>query len=158
MWIWWTHIFWRRGSKVEFWALNICFPVVFIFPRFICNKTSAMSCMYGHIQPLWRGRVQRILLHFLNKKQFLFTFWTIMPALLLYSSYNQGHNKFEIYQFRWFDACLLHLNLFEFKPIVKYQLSWPEKIQQKYAIATKKYNFHVKKTSFKFVTQEMLVL
>lgn len=27
-----------------------------------------MSRMYGHIQPLWRGRVQRILLQLLNKK------------------------------------------------------------------------------------------
>lgn len=32
--------------------------------------------MYGHNEPLWRGHVQRILLHFLNKSRFIFTFWT----------------------------------------------------------------------------------
>lgn len=71
MWIWWTHSFDAAAPKLNLGSANVCFPVVWIFPpRFICNRTSAVSCMYGHIQPLQRGRVQRILLHFLNKNSF----------------------------------------------------------------------------------------
>lgn len=38
--------------------------------------------MYGHSEPLWRGHVQRILLHFLNKSRFIFTcdFYLLNPS------------------------------------------------------------------------------
>lgn len=56
MWIWWTHSFDAAAPKLNLGSANVCFPVVWIFPpRFICNRTSAMSCMYGHIQPLQRA-------------------------------------------------------------------------------------------------------
>lgn len=66
MWIWPTHSFNPAAPELNLGSSNRLFSCHFYF--FLIDLSQNLShVLHVWIQPLWRGRVQRILLHFLNK-------------------------------------------------------------------------------------------
>lgn len=86
MWIWPTHCFNPAAPELNLGSSHVCFPVISIFFSLICHRTSAMCCMYG--SSLCGGAVYREFYYISLIKQFLFTFWTIQSALLLWFNNN----------------------------------------------------------------------